>query len=120
LVGEHDPSLIGDCLVDDDADHPFLGDRALQHLFAEDAGEFDLVEEVDGAGIFSFSYDKLAVVSSALADLFGIGRDDYVGGHSRLYDDVHLIFAVVSALSKQEKATVDGACRELKIQEGDC
>ena len=119
LVGEHNPSLIGDCLIDDNANHPFLCDCALQQFFTKDSGKFNLVEKIDCTRIVSFSYDKFAVVSGALADLFGIRCDDYIGGNSWFYDNVHLVFAVISALSEQEKTTVDGPCRELKIQKGD-
>ena len=51
LVGEHDSAFVGDCLVDDDPDDALAGDRALQHLLAQNARQFYLVVEQNGARV---------------------------------------------------------------------
>lgn len=98
LVGEHDSALVGDCLVDDDPDHALAGDRALQHLLAENAGELYLVVEQDGARVVAFGDHQFSAVGGALGDFFGEGGDDDVGGYSWLDDHAHVVLAVIGAL----------------------
>lgn len=85
LVGEHDPSLIGDGLIDNDADHPLLPLYALQHLLAEYPRQLDLVDQADRVRVALFADVQFAVMGRALADLLGVRSHDDVGRCARLY-----------------------------------
>lgn len=83
LVGEHDPALIGDCLIDDDADHALLPLHALQHLLAEYPRQLDLVNQTNGVRVALLADVQLAVMRRALADLLGVRCDDDIGRCAR-------------------------------------
>lgn len=112
LIGQHDPSFIGHCLIYDNPDHPLLPFYAFQHLFAEDPRQLDLVHQTDCMRVALFADVQFAVVGRALAHLLRVRGDDDVGRCARLDHQAEFVLAVVGALAEQEVAHLNGPLRE--------